>query len=1215
MFKRAIKEEYKVPADINYLGEMRDFMTRIGRKYGVSERIINAFKLAIDEAGTNIIRHAYRDWDGFITIQVIVRDKSVTVNLIDQGHTFDPNNVRDPDLQRYVDIGKKGGLGIFIIRRVIDDIDYQKTLEGNELRLTKKREVTERRRFIFSDVSITMKTRFSLIASGILSSFVLAVFIWNYLQQDDKILEEKLSTGRAIARSTANTCLDFLAGEFPITEDLNAIAAKVRREYQPLVVDAIIVDTTGSIHTLRDNLLLTKFRLPGNAVEISPNIFLYSMRGIGQVFDIVEHAVAEVSGLPEQVGTIHLLINKSIIDTEIADSRKRALWISGIILVMGYMGVFILVYVTMSPFKKLSKWVQDLGRGEARDEIEFDASDEIGEIAQAFNEITEKFRKSQESLAEQERLQKEMQVAQEIQHTLLPAAFPEIEGYEIASYYEAAKEVGGDYFDFVEVDKDTLGIVVADVSGKGVPGSLVMTMIRTALRTEARGNKNAADVLARVNDFVINDMKRGMFVTVFYIILDSKNRIINYASAGHNPMILFRGNTRKSYYLNPRGFPIGINLPDSSLFRKSIQSDTLRLQEGDVLISYTDGITEAMNPQREKFGEERFLAAIREYGYLKVDPLVDEVRDEIKLFTQGYAQNDDITLVAIREKMKAEDVLFNLRIRLMQMVNEEGMSVKKACRSVGVSTSTYYKYKRRYEEMGEDGLKEKISRSDIEEKHISIEDKAKMYDIIREHPQYGAKRISEELNTEKYGFVELDERTIYEELVRSRLNTKELRTAFLEKGSVGRRMKPPGTPFLTLDGQVIVGARDADKPPAEEKLPAVPEEEEQESRFEMRVSQRSEEDALQEIGGETPEDLLESFLGLSKTVPVEEGQEIPPDQGEKHDESELDIKEIVSIPEAGERRSDGAGDEEDDQDRSEQSLDLVEEMDPDVLEGVASGTVEEEARIKDDESGEFEMSILDEMEEDESSAFEEEFDVDDVFDELISDVTDMNEEEKKETVESRPYATLDQILEINGDALVEGQESQIEEQITSSIAGDLVDAELSELEEIQPQHTIEYPGDEGFPGMTEGMDFEREAVPAGDGLEEAETVDEIDEEENHHLEIGLTYYQEGEYIKAVEEFQKALQERPDFIEACQCLGDTFFRMGQMDEAKNAYERVRRLDPDNISVLENLGVIFANRGDYKKAVWQWGEVLKRNPERRDIISRIKKMQRIIRQRYL
>jgi anti-sigma regulatory factor (Ser/Thr protein kinase) len=154
MFKRVIKEERKVPADINYLGEMRDFITHVGRKYGVSERIINAFKLAIDEAATNIIRHAYRDWDGFITVRMIVRNNNVTVSLIDQGHTFDLRKVRDPDLQRYVQIGKKGGLGIFIIRRVIDDIDYRKTIEGNELRLTKARDVTSKRAFLSSDISL-----------------------------------------------------------------------------------------------------------------------------------------------------------------------------------------------------------------------------------------------------------------------------------------------------------------------------------------------------------------------------------------------------------------------------------------------------------------------------------------------------------------------------------------------------------------------------------------------------------------------------------------------------------------------------------------------------------------------------------------------------------------------------------------------------------------------------------------------------------------------------------------------------------------------------------------------------------------------------------------------------------------------------------------------------------------------------------------------------
>jgi hypothetical protein len=138
----------------------------------------------------------------------------------------------------------------------------------------------------------------------------------------------------------------------------------------------------------------------------------------------------------------------------------------------------------------------------------------------------EKFKKARDSILEQEKMQKEIEVAKQIQQSLLPRRRPEISGYDICPLYQAAAEVGGDYYDFVQVDDDTIGVVVADVSGKGVPGSLVMTMIRTALRMEARGNRNASDVMSKMNAFVTDDMKKGMFVTMFYVILDSKNRIL-----------------------------------------------------------------------------------------------------------------------------------------------------------------------------------------------------------------------------------------------------------------------------------------------------------------------------------------------------------------------------------------------------------------------------------------------------------------------------------------------------------------------------------------------------------------------------------------------------------------------------------------------------------------------------------------------------------------
>jgi len=476
------------------------------------------------------------------------------------------------------------------------------------------------------------------------------------------------------------------------------------------------------------------------------------------------------------------------------------------------LGSFVLITLIMDPFHKLAGWVRQVGHGTVdEDELDIDASDELGEIAQAFNEMTSKFREAQMNLMEQQRMQRELQVAQEIQQMLLPDDFPNVVGYDITSYYQAAKEVGGDLFDFVEVDDHTIGICVADVSGKGVPGSMVMTMIRTALRLEARGNKNPAEVLSKVNDFITGDIRKGMFVTAFYIILDSRERVISFASAGHNPMILYRGKTKETFYLNPPGFPVGITLPDSTLFRRTIKSDRIRLHPDDILIVYTDGITEAMNHQRELFGEERFLASIRRHGHLDVVDFVKNVKEDILNFTGGYEQNDDITLVAIKENMEVVDVKVKMFTDLFEMVKNSDITVSKACKKVSISPSTYYKYKKILENGGMVRFREVLHGfTNVGLRHLSIEKKTKIYDIIRQHPNYGPKRISDLLNTEKYGYTKISPRLIYEELKRAKLNKKEQREMFVKRGGK-RRLKPPGTPLLTLDGEIMTGFRSEEK--------------------------------------------------------------------------------------------------------------------------------------------------------------------------------------------------------------------------------------------------------------------------------------------------------------------------------------------------------------------------------------------------------------------
>jgi len=294
-------------------------------------------------------------------------------------------------------------------------------------------------------------------------------------------------------------------------------------------------------------------------------------------------------------------------------------------------------------------------------------------------------------------------------------------------------------------------------------------------------------VMAKMNAFVTDDMKKGMFVTMFYVILDSKNRIISYASAGHNPMILYRHETRETFFLNPRGFPVGISLPDETLFRRSISLEKIRLKKDDMLVIYTDGVTEAMNARREQYGEERLIQMVKEHGYLPPTDFMRLLDTDIKRFTGEYPQSDDITVVAVKEKLTADDVLFGIRKKLLDLVDEQGMSVKEACKQMRVSPATYYRYKKRLETMGERGLRNDKLRDDVSLKRVSLEARKAIIQIIADNPDLGAKRITEQYNRDHEEAAQISERMVYEELKRLNMNTRELRIDYLRRN---RMLKP-----------------------------------------------------------------------------------------------------------------------------------------------------------------------------------------------------------------------------------------------------------------------------------------------------------------------------------------------------------------------------------------------------------------------------------------
>jgi len=244
---------------------------------------------------------------------------------------------------------------------------------------------------------------------------------------------------------------------------------------------------------------------------------------------------------------------------------------------------------------------------------------------------------------EKERMQQELEIARKIQDSLLPEKTPSVPGLDIGAITFPAKEVGGDFYDFIQVDPQNLGFVIADVSGKGVPAALFMSLSRAIIRANAFRNQNCADAIIQSNKLIEEDSKTCMFVTVFYGILETSTNLYRYVNAGHNPPILIRSGSDQTETLSTAG---GIAL---GIFEDiELQESHVQLQPGDLLIHYTDGITEAFNDKGEEFGEERLVEVILTNRTLTAADLVKATIAAVEAFADGYPQTDDITLIVLK---------------------------------------------------------------------------------------------------------------------------------------------------------------------------------------------------------------------------------------------------------------------------------------------------------------------------------------------------------------------------------------------------------------------------------------------------------------------------------------------------------------------------------------------------------------------------------------
>jgi len=344
-----------------------------------------------------------------------------------------------------------------------------------------------------------------------------------------------------------------------------------------------------------------------------------------------------------------LILASGEIDAQVR-SLQTQLILFGLLLVAAGVGLALgLASKITRPINALVEDINVVAKGdlEYESDVPNQTSDEVGLLAMAFNRMTRALRDSREKDRDRERMEGELNSAKAIHAELLPKKMPQIQGLDIFTAYNSAKEVGGDYYDFIPVgDVEHLAFCVADVSGKGIPGSMVMGTTRTILRMMAVNNRSAADVLSKTNFHVARDIKRGMFVTCMYAILNVRTKEMTIASAGHNPMLVWRSAAKTIEKVRPNGIALGFD--KGPVFNRTIREQKVQLYQGDRVVLYTDGVVESMNEQHEEWGD----AALDQFTLKNATlPSKEYVRLLIKALEehQGRAeQHDDITITTFR---------------------------------------------------------------------------------------------------------------------------------------------------------------------------------------------------------------------------------------------------------------------------------------------------------------------------------------------------------------------------------------------------------------------------------------------------------------------------------------------------------------------------------------------------------------------------------------
>jgi len=519
-------EKLVFPAKLEKLGDMLKFIEDGARSRGLDDKKINQVKLASEEILTNIINYSYPDKNGDVQITYKPgQAEGLEVEIVDWGIPFNPLEQSAPDINVPLEQRKIGGLGIYLVRNIMDEVNYKRQDSRNILTFIKHREE--------AGMACQLKP------------------------------ENQTDTRKKDSKDDFSWLLSYMKKEkFRKGEMLFKMGDKADKMYYI---------NKGSIKLAEINKIINEGQVIGEMGIFSPYQERMASAVCAEDLEAYTLSKDELLKLCEQD---HVL-------------------------------VFNLMQLSFARF-------------------------------------IENLKKETET---KERIKSELRIARDIQVNMLPGKFPpfpERKEFDIFATMEAAKEVGGDFYDFFFVDENKLCFLIGDVSGKGIPSALFMAITKTLLKTEALRGVKPDEILSRVNNILFPDNDACMFVTVFCVILDLETGRIQFANGGHNPPLIYSGSSGFDYLEAPKGLVVGI-MPDTRF-----GYGQLLLKPEDAIFLYTDGVTEAMNPEGKMFSEERLKSCLVNFKGKDVSDMIYDVEAEIKFFVQGAQQSDDITMLALK---------------------------------------------------------------------------------------------------------------------------------------------------------------------------------------------------------------------------------------------------------------------------------------------------------------------------------------------------------------------------------------------------------------------------------------------------------------------------------------------------------------------------------------------------------------------------------------